>query len=518
MKVVDSISVALAVVVATASYTTPIKAETPEKAAFQSLKIEMSGMWIGQHSLVIQGDGNYTFDLNERRKDFKDHHAAYRLKSEHLRRVEELLKATNWLTMSPGNMMVTDVTTYKLTLGREGHKTTIVCEHAQEIAYKELIRVIDQIDRQEKLLYEATMPDRRSFIAHEVKAEIDALAGKPDNMPYAPIMDYHRLVPVFSEWLAKPQGLSYEIIGAAAELMAFLKIESQRSNLEAIALGHAPNDPEYKVRNEASIAAVKALGRLGGAPSLGVLKSLQAHEDPFVRDAVAEALVSVPPTQAMPILKKMTTDSRCAAWALIQLGDKAESAIIDILLGEEANLRNPGFINIIREYYEHWKELPAPPSAAIVQAIHDRVQVQGGLDQYGRDVLKYAGDPFVERNARQDLQATFSLMATKGQEMRKKLLLRRIFGSNDVPEGFIKNAEGGNLLIRRIVADRTSAFAHVADKNGETNYVIGLGRDGFVWIIGYGWAVSPEIVQTRMDKFIKDHPEAKEIGADVALP
>ena len=56
-------------------------------------------------------------------------------------------------------------------------------------------------------------------------------------MPYAPVLDYHRLVPVFTEWLAKPQGRSYDALAAAAELVAFLKIESQRSNLEAIARG-----------------------------------------------------------------------------------------------------------------------------------------------------------------------------------------------------------------------------------------------------------------------------------------
>jgi hypothetical protein len=78
-------------------------------------------------------------------------------------------------------------------------------------------------------------------------------------MPYAPVLDYHRLVPAFTQWLAKPRGRSYDALAAAAELVAFLKIESQRSNLEATARGRLPDHPADKIPRQGRVAAVLAL-------------------------------------------------------------------------------------------------------------------------------------------------------------------------------------------------------------------------------------------------------------------
>ena len=265
---------------------------------------------------------------------------------------------------------------------------------------------------------------------------------------------------------------------------------------------------------------ITALGRLGSGPSLSVLESLQADNDGFVRHAVAEALLSAPPAEAITILAEMTADTGPAAWTLIRLGERAESTIIEIL--EEPTFRSSGPRNLIRQYYEHWKELPTPPSAAIVRAIHDRVQAEvgrGGHERYGREVLKLAGDPLVVRNAWRDLEAALSLMATKGQENRKNLLLGTRFPRFDqAPEEFLKDAEASNLRIRRIMADRTSALAHVADQKGEADYILRLNRTGVVWTISVVWAVPADNVQDRVNGFLKSHPQAKEVRADDALP
>jgi len=498
--------------VATGQPPAPREVEEFEKAAFESLTIEMSGFWIGRQAIAIRGDGKYTFDL-------KDYHAAYQLKPEHVRSLEELLKATDWLTMPADRMMATDLTTYTMTLNRAGRKATIASHDVPKGSYRELIRFIRRIERQETFLHQATIPDRRSHVAHELKSELDALAGRPVVRPYASVLDYHRLVPVFTRWLAKPRGHSDSAIEAAAALVALLKIESQRPNLEAIARTRVPYNPKPHRYSSARKTVIAALGRLGGGPSLSVLESLQADSDPFVRRAVAEALLTAPPAEAIPILREMTTDTRSAAWALIRLGDKAEPAILDIL--EEPTFRGSGPKHLIREYYEHWKELPAPPSAAVVAAIYDTVQAEagrGGPDQYGLDVLKFAGNPLVIRNAWQDLQEALSLMATEGQQKRKKLLLATRFRrSDEAPEEFLKDAEAGNLKIRRIMADRTSALAHLADQKGEVKYVLWLNRTGVVWDISVVWTVSAGNVQARINHFRENHPQAKEVKADDAV-
>jgi hypothetical protein len=364
--------------------------EKVEQPAFDSLSIEVSGFWAGRRTIIIQGAGKYAFDM-------KDYRGAHQLKPEHVRQLSELLKGTDWLTKIPGRAMATDVTTYTLTLDRGRRKTKIAAEDIQQGPYQEMIRFVRRIERQETLLQQATSPSQQNAAAHELRSELGALAGKPFAMPYASVLDYHRLVPVFAEWLAKPQGRSYDALAAAAELVAFLKIESQRSNLETIARGRLPDHPADKMPQEGRIAAVLALGRLGAGRSLSVLESLQADDDPFVRGAVADALLTAPPAAAIPILQEIAAESRPAAWALIRLGDKAESAIIEILT--EPTFRSSGPGHVIREYYEHWKELPSPPSAAIVKAIRYRVQADakvGPRDQYGLEVLKLAGDSVQE--------------------------------------------------------------------------------------------------------------------------
>ena len=368
----------------------PRRVENIDKAAFEVLTIDVTGFWPGQHTIVIHGDGAYTFDK-------KDYHAVYQLRPEHLGQLVGLLKATDWLTRATGRAMVPDATTYAFTLDREGRRTKVASDDTQQDPYKELIRLIRRIERQETLLHQTTNPTQQDSAAHELRSELAALKGQPIAMPYALILDHNRLVPVFAEWLAKPQGRSEDALAAAAEWVAYLEIESQRPNLEAIARGRVPDEPEFKVPSAARIAAVTALGPLGGGRSLSLLESLEADNDSFVRDAVADAVLSAPPNEAIPILQEMAADSRAAAWALIRLGGQAESAIIEILA--EPIFRSSGPENLIREYYEHWKELPAPPNAAIVKAIRDRVQADakdGPPDRYGLEVLKLSGDSLEE--------------------------------------------------------------------------------------------------------------------------
>jgi len=59
--------------------------------------------------------------------------------------------------------------------------------------------------------------------------------------------------------------------------------------------------------------------------------------------------LTAPPAAAIPILQDMAAESRPAAWALIRLGARAESAIIEILT--EPTFRSSGPGHVIREYY-----------------------------------------------------------------------------------------------------------------------------------------------------------------------
>ena len=120
----------------------PREVEKVEQPTFDSLLIEVSGFFPGRRTITIQGDGKYTFDM-------KDYPAAHQLQPEHLRQLEQLLKGTGSLTMAAGQAMVDDATTYTLTLDREARKAKIAAEDVQQGPYKELIRFIRRIERQQ---------------------------------------------------------------------------------------------------------------------------------------------------------------------------------------------------------------------------------------------------------------------------------------------------------------------------------------------------------------------------------
>ncbi len=496
-------------------------------AGFDTFRVEAKSTWAWNRTLVFRGDGTYTFQMQtleqvpgeKRMQPSKTPYvASYRLSPGDLEEFARLLKATEWLSMpaSPGPV-ADDATEYAMTLSRGQETARRTYHEADKVqAYVDLTRFLRRVERQEELLFAVTHREAPFPGSRDLGDELDGMMGGRNRArPYAPALDYQRLVPTYGEFLANPR-LSPQLAADAAKLMGYLKLESQRRALEGLVLGRASGDPS--VPGEVRKAAVEALGLMGTAQSLDVLKTA-GQADGSVRDAVADALATAPSDKAVPILKDLAGSSQEAAWVLIRQDRAAEPALHEIFTqpGDETVPSGRAAYHVIRAYVDHWKELPGPPSAATVSAVQDRIRLtgKGSLSgRYGLDLLRLADVPFVVPDAWQSVEEFLSMMSDRGQTERQNLFLPKHFTMNPPPARFLEDARGGTLKVRAARVDGTMAWVHVADDKNQAHYALLLGFDGGVlWTIEAGRSLPAEKVQEDLDRFLKSHPNAQAIRA-----
>ena len=283
------------------------KTATKIKEAFDTFRVAMTSTKPPDRTITIKGDGTFTFKMqtlekvpgNEKRlrRSKTPYVARYRLSPGHLRELTQLLKAANWLTLAiPKGSIPADSTKYAMTLTRSGQQhERIYHERDKPKAYIDLVRFLRRINRQEDLYYAITHTDGSFSPGHNLSVELDGVMGaKSMSRPYAPVLDYHRLVPPYAKILRRPMGVELQAADGA-KLMGYLKLESQRLTLEALALDLS----SYDVPPELRKAAVKALGMMGAGRSLGALKEAAQTGDFWLRNDVAEVLLT-----AEQVLKK----------------------------------------------------------------------------------------------------------------------------------------------------------------------------------------------------------------------
>ena len=296
-----------------------------------TFRVEIKSTWAWNRTLTFNGDGTYVFTMQTFEQVPGERHlqpsktpyvASYRLSPGSLLEMTRLLKATGWLSLAAGTQpALKDATEYGMTLSRDGKTLRRTYRQGDKVqAYEDLVRFLRRIERQEELLYSVTHRGKPSTSGNSLGGELDAMMGVGSRTrPYAPVLDYHRLVSAYGKFLLNPKPSPRLAIGAA-KLMGYLKLESQRKNLEAVAMGRVVADPSYSVPTEVRKAAVEALGLMGAGQSIEALKTAAGDGDSWLRDAVAEALLTARADKAVPILKDLAGRSQNAAWALIRLG------------------------------------------------------------------------------------------------------------------------------------------------------------------------------------------------------
>jgi hypothetical protein len=232
---------------------------------------------------------------------------------------------------------------------------------------------------------------------------------------------------------------------------------------------------------------------------------------------VAEALETVPPDNAIPILTNMTANTRPAAWTLIRLGQPAVPAIVQILSIKEHEHKETGPYRLVREYCEHWDEIPKPVNPQVLRAVRRRVELGLAAD-YGLKLLELAGQPFQLVDARRTLEQLLSGVAVEDEQELEKV--GRVHFQSNPPGQFIEKAKAGRLQVERCCVDGSSAWAIVADaQDAKRMYFVWMNLVSLrIWEIAAAQAMAPAQADRELNRQLKDHPAAKEIPEEPDAP
>jgi RNA polymerase sigma factor (sigma-70 family) len=294
------------------------------------------------------GDGFCEYRIEERpaRGELPRWDPAYqghKLDLKQLRRLEELLKKTNWLTAPghEGKATHTDATTCTLSIKRKGKTRTITIDGEKDEPYQSLLAFFRGIAHQENLLYRLErLPGKERFDAcRQIEQYVLAEKGRPYGKPPSGL-DLQRYVPTCQRYVRNAFTHSKEELLPALHLLGYLRIETEREYIAALA-----NDRDMNIRG----AVAEALGMLGGKESVTVLR-------------------------------RMIRSTPEAPWELIRLGPIAVPTIVQVIESgtNPFDERDPTFLDYerqIRAYLDHWDQVPRPIDPRVLEAVRKSMAV-----------------------------------------------------------------------------------------------------------------------------------------------
>ncbi len=319
-------------------------------------------------SIRVRGDGICEYRIEGRpargrEPRWSPGYLEHKLSPKRLRRLEKLLKRTDWLSAKgyEGRAAHTDAAKYTLTVKRKGQVRTIVIEGEKAEPYKSLVSFFRGVALQENLLYRLErVPEKVTETCRQIDEYVRAERGEPYGKPPFEI-DLRRYRPMFSYYLRYPFDRPTEEVAPAVRLLGYLRSERDRGYIADLA-----NDRDLRVR----VAVAEALGALGGRESL-------------------------------PVLRRMVRSTEAAAFQLIRLGPLAVPTIVEIIESGSArfNALQPGRLDyqrILRAYVDHWAEVPKPIDPRVLAAV--RKSMAGPKDkvsstEYHQKLLDLAARP-----------------------------------------------------------------------------------------------------------------------------
>ena len=272
------------------------------------------------------------------------------LPSARLRELNDLLKGTDWFERDATRVMQLHQDEYKLALKRGG-KTIDRTMLGELEPYTKLLHYFRSVAAQEYLLYRLEHVPAAQV---EARRELDNLVAAELGEPFAksPLdIDLARYSPWATRLVRRPFEQSTDDVRAAVRLVGLLKLESEREYLSDLAA-----DRDRGVRTAVAVA----VGRLGGEKAGPVLRKL-------VRSTGAEA-----------------------AWELIRLGPVAAPVIAEVIR-DGAGEEDLSYEWLIRAYIDHWKDVPKPLDAKIVEAVQVSMavpKVKAYRTEYHEQLLK----------------------------------------------------------------------------------------------------------------------------------
>jgi hypothetical protein len=299
-------------------------------------------------SIRVRGDGICGYRIEERpaRGAEPRWDAAYlehRLDPERLRRLEGFLKKTDWLSAPgyEGPAGHTDAAKYTLTVKRKGETRTIGIDGEKGEPYKSLLSFFRGIALQENLLYrlERLPAKEQNEACRQIENYVRAEQGGPYAKPPFEI-DLRRYEPTFRRYVRYSFRHSGDELVPAVRLLGHVRSVSERESIAALA-----ND-----------------------------------RDPYVRDAVAEALGRLGGQESVSVLRRMVRSTNEAAWQLVRLGPVAVPTVVEVIESgtDPHDEREPGFLDyqrLIRAYLDHWDEVPRPVDPRVLAAVRHSMAV-----------------------------------------------------------------------------------------------------------------------------------------------
>lgn len=312
-----------------------------------------------RETIRVSADGTCLYEVPERpaRGEIPAWPGAkivHKLSPERLRELNELLKGTDWLGKDAKAVMQLHQSEYDLALKRDGKTVSLTIKGESE-AYAKLLHFFRSVAAQEYILYRLEWVPAAQV---EGRRELDDLVAAELGEPFAkpPLtIDLARFTPWATRLVRNPFEQPTDDVRTAVRLAGWLKLESEREYLADLA-----TDRERRVR----VAVAVAIGRLGGEKAIPVLRKL-------VRSTGEEA-----------------------AWELIKLGPIAVPTIAEVIregTGEE----DLSYEWLIRVYLDHWKDVPKPLDAKIVDAVRASMavpKVKAMRTEYHKQFLKLVAE------------------------------------------------------------------------------------------------------------------------------
>ena len=362
--------------------TTGCDARLNQAPAFEQLvvKIEPFEGWSQQtEHLRIEANGQcwYKVDGREAKTNIAARPGAvfdHQLSPDRMRKLDKLLKDTNWLTAkgATGRAIHSHPTTITLTLKWEGKVHSVVCHGQQPEPYAALLLALRGVARQERRIYlhDWVSGDAGKDAWLEIGREIAALRG--ESYPKSPFdIDHERYLPIAQRIIRSHYSRSDSDLIPALRLIGHFKMKSELEFLHRMA-----HDRAGRVREEVAWA----LGLMHDNESLPVLASMMSA--PGNQNAAGPQLIRWG-DEAVPHIVK-----------LINMSTDDTREYRENLIGED----------MIRTYLEHWDwqkpDHPVDPRVvqAVQQALDSKNPDHGGIrTDYHKEFLKGVNAGSTER-------------------------------------------------------------------------------------------------------------------------
>ncbi len=250
---------------------------------FETFTVKISGTFFQPGGpITINGDGSGEYVAN-----VKDNiRNSFKLSDEQLLKLNELLKATNWLRVKGANEIApaTDAVRYTMELVRNG-ETQKAWHETNKGIYGKLVMFLYSFARQEELYYQLTVSDksRRNDAARDIFLELATRMGLPSHNLSQSMTDinFERYEPIFTQWLTNHKGQSNYELDAAIVWVGYLRRTDLLSRI--ITLKGFCHRSDWD-------SVCETLTRLGGPQAIRTLAEINRKSGSREEDAVSALL------------------------------------------------------------------------------------------------------------------------------------------------------------------------------------------------------------------------------------